>query len=59
VAGQPTLASHLAGAAEVVRSWSRRDLAALSRVLDGDRAAAKLFGTWRGRTRPARFWRRP
>lgn len=59
VAGQPTLAGQLAAAAEVVRSWSRRDQAALSRVLDSDRGAAKLFGTWRGRTRPVRFWRRP
>jgi hypothetical protein len=59
VVGQPTLASQLAAAAEVVRSWSRRDLAALSRMLDSDRAAAKLFGTWRRRTRLVRFWRRP
>jgi hypothetical protein len=59
VAGQPAQASQLAAACEPVRSWPRRDLAALARALDSDRAAAKLFGTWRGPTRSARFWRRP
>ncbi len=58
VAGQPTQASQLAAACEPVRSWPRREQAAVGRALDGDRAAAKLFGTWRGPTRSARFWRR-
>ena len=58
VADQPTQASQLAAACQPVRSWPRRELAALGRALDGDRAAAKLFGTWRGPTRSTRFWRR-
>jgi hypothetical protein len=58
VAGQPTLASQLAWAVQPVRTWSRRDLAALNRALDSNDAAAKLFRTWSGRSRSARFWRR-
>lgn len=58
VAGQSALAGQLALAVQPVRSWSRRDLGALSRALDSDRAAAKLLRTWREHSRPARFWRR-
>ncbi len=59
VAGQPVLAEQLTAGAEPVRGWSRHDLTALGRALDGDDAAAGLFRKWRGPTGPGRFWRWP
>lgn len=59
IAGQPVLAEQLTAAAEPLRGWSRHDLTAVGRALDGDDAAAELFRTWRGPTGPGRFWRWP
>ncbi len=59
VADQPVLAEQLSAAAEPVRGWSRHELTALGRALDGDGDAAELFRKWRRPTGPGRFWRWP
>ncbi len=59
VAGEPVLTEQLTAAAEPVRGWSRHDLTALGRALDGDDATAELFRKWRGPAGPGRFWRWP
>ena len=47
VLAQPGLAHSLTAAFNQVRSWRRRDLAALAEILDQDEAAVQEFQAWR------------